>query len=100
MADLIVNERETPEGLLVALCDAEALGETYENGEVTLSVTESFYGGEEVDASGATAALHRAVVANIVGVQAVEVAIEAGVIDEDSVLEVGETRHAQYLKLG
>ena len=96
---MIVNERDTPEGLLVAVCDDDVLGETYEDGEITLTVNEEFYGGESVDAEGAIEALSRATVANIVGTEAVGVAIEAGIIDEAHVLEVDSTLHAQLLRM-
>ena len=96
---MIVNERETEEGLLVAVCDSDVLGETFEGGAVSLTVTEDFYGGDEVDEESVVDSLARAAVANIVGTRAVEVAIEAGFVDEANVLEVGETRHAQLLRM-
>ncbi|WP_224333253.1 DUF424 domain-containing protein [Haloprofundus halobius] len=97
---MLVRERQTPEGLLVSVCDPDCIGETYENGKVSLTVTEEFYGGddaEEADADSVVDSLTRATVANIVGEEAVGVAIEAGIIDEETVLDVGETRHAQLL---
>lgn len=96
---MIVNERRTPEGLLVAVCDPEVLGETFEEGEITLTVTEEFYGGETVEESAVVDSLARATVANIVGTRAVELAIEAGFIEEANVLEVDSTRHAQLLRM-
>lgn len=97
---MLVTERETPEGLLVAVCDQDVLGETFEEGEISLTVTEGFYGGEEVDAEHVVESLARADVANIVGTRAVELAVEEGFVDEGRVLDVGETRHAQLLRLG
>ncbi|KTG07880.1 hypothetical protein AUR64_01195 [Haloprofundus marisrubri] len=97
---MLVRERQTPEGLLVSVCDPDCIGETYENGKVSLTVTEEFYGGddaEDVDADAVVDSLTRATVANIVGEEAVGVAIDAGIIDEETVLDVGETRHAQLL---
>jgi len=99
---MLLRERETPEGLLVSVCDSDCLGETYVDEPVTLEVTEEFYGGQkatEVDASAVVDGLTRADVANIVGEQAVGVAIEAGLIDKDRVLEVDGTLHAQLLWL-
>jgi hypothetical protein len=99
---MLLRERETAEGTLVSVCDADCLGETYEDGPVTLDVTEEFYGGDEaVEASAeeVVAGLHRAQVANIVGREAVSVAVEAGLVDEETVLDVEETRHAQLLWL-
>jgi hypothetical protein len=97
---MLLRERETKEGLLVAVCDDDCLGETYGNGDVSLTVTEEFYGGEEAveaDEREVVDGLQRADVANLVGEECVAVAVEAGIVEEETVLEVGETRHAQLL---
>ena len=96
---MILNERETDEGLLVAVCDRDALGETYESGEMSLTVTEEFYGGERVAEEAVVESLARANVANIVGRESVELAIEHGFVEEGNVLEVGSTLHAQMLRI-
>jgi len=101
-SEMLLRERETAEGTLVSVCDADCLGETYEDGPVTLTVSEAFYGGDdavEADAEEVVAGLHRAQVANIVGTEAVGVAVEHGLVDEETVLEFEETRHAQLLWL-
>jgi hypothetical protein len=98
-ATFFLAEYDTDQGLLVAVCDAECLGETYENGEVSLTVEEDFYGGEPADEETARVRLADADVANIVGEMAVELAIEAGYVDSEQVLDVGATRHAQLLRL-
>ena len=98
---MILKERKTERGLLVSVCDADVLGESFENGEVSLTVEEGFYAGEEadeVDEEAVVESLGRAAVANLVGTECVEVAVEAGIIDAEQVLEVGETLHAQYLR--
>lgn len=97
---MIVNERQTDEGLLVSVCDTEILGETFEDGSVSITVNEEFYAGTEQSEEAVIAALQRAAVANIVGTNAVELAVEHGIIDEANVLEIGETRHAQLLRMG
>jgi len=99
---MLVRERETPEGLLVSVCDPECLGETFTEGGVSLDVTEEFYGGEEATTAApeeVVDSLNRAMTANIVGERAVEVAVDAGLIDEDRVLDIDGTRHAQLLWL-
>ena len=96
---MILTERETPEGLLVAVCDADVLGETFEDGAVSLTVTEEFYGTEEVDPATVRRSLADADVANIVGREAVDLAIEVGIVDEANVLEIGSTVHAQALRM-
>lgn len=97
MVGLLVNERETEKGRLVSVCDADVLGEEFENGEVSLTVDPSFYDGQEADEESVVASLSRCRVANIVGTRAVDVAIEHGFIEEENVLEFDGTRHAQLL---
>ena len=96
---MILNERDTEEGLLVSVCDPDVLGETFENGEVSLTVEADFYDGEEVDEDEVVDSLARCAVANIVGTRSVEVAIEHGFVEEGNVLDLGETRHAQMLRM-
>ena len=97
---MLLNEHETDQGLLVTVCDADIVGDTFENGDVSLTVNEAFYA-EEADQADETTvvdALSRANIANIVGARAVEIAVEHGIIDETTVLDLGETQHAQLLR--
>ncbi|WP_231185760.1 DUF424 family protein [Haladaptatus sp. DYF46] len=96
---MILKERDTGEGLLVAVCDTDVLGETFETDELTFTVTEEFYGGDEVDEDEIVNSLNRADVANIVGADAVALAVDAGFVDEANVLELDSTRHAQFLRM-
>ncbi len=97
---LLVNEIDTGEGLLVAVADRELLGKTFEEGRISLTVTEEFYGGEPADEPTVVERITSAHVANIVGTRAVDLAVEAGLVDEENVLDVDGTRHAQLLHLG
>ncbi|MFB6069062.1 MAG: DUF424 domain-containing protein [Halobacterium sp.] len=96
---MILTERETERGLLVTVCDPDVLGETFETEAVEFTVNEEFYGGEEVEAAAVRESLARANVANLVGVDVVELAIEEGYVDEANVLDLEETLHAQFMRL-
>ena len=96
---MLLRERPTQEGLLVSVCDRDVLGETFENENVSLTVEREFYDGEEATVEEVVSSLSNAAVANLVGTDAVGVAIAHGFIDESNVLEFEETRHAQYLRL-
>ncbi|MCO8242777.1 MULTISPECIES: DUF424 family protein [unclassified Haladaptatus] len=96
---MILKERDTGEGLLVAVCDDDVLGETFENGDLSFTVSEEFYGGDEADEDEVVSSLTRANVANIVGTDAVALAVDAGFVDETNVLEFDSTRHAQFLRM-
>ena len=97
MTELLLNERETAKGRLVSVCDADVLGEEFEAGDVSLSVTPEFYDGEAVDEQQVVESLARCSVANIVGTRAVGLAIEHGFVEEENVLDFEGTRHAQLL---
>jgi hypothetical protein len=96
---MILNERETNEGLLVSVCDPGVIGETFEDGPVSLAVTEEFYDGDDASESEVVDSLARCSVANIVGTESVALAVEHGFVDEENVLDVDGTRHAQLLWL-
>ncbi|MFB6070656.1 MAG: DUF424 domain-containing protein [Halanaeroarchaeum sp.] len=95
---MIVTERRTDQGLLVTVCDSDVLGETFEEGDVSLTVTEDFYGGEPRDEEDVVESLGRASVANLVGREVVELALDEGYVEEDNVLDIDSTLHAQFLR--
>jgi len=99
MTAMLLRERSTPEGLLLSVCDADVLGDTFEDGDLSLTVDPDFYDGDEATEAEVASRLAEASVANLVGTETVETAIEAGFIDEANVLELEETLHAQYLRM-
>jgi hypothetical protein len=96
---MLLRERSTQEGLLVSVCDPDVLGETFERGEVSLTVEPDFYEGEEATDEEVVASLAQCSVANLVGHEAVGLAVEHGFVDEANVLDLEGTVHAQYLQL-
>ena len=96
---MLLRERSTQEGPLVSVCDADVLGETFENNEASLTVDAEFYDGEAASVEEVVTSLSRASVANLVGHEAVGVAVEHDFVEEANVLELEDTVHAQYLRL-
>jgi hypothetical protein len=99
MPDLLLRERETEKGRLVSVCDADLLGEEFGNGEVSLTVDADFYDGEVASDQAVLDSLATCSVANIVGTRAVGLAVEHDLIEEENVLDLDGTRHAQLLWL-
>jgi len=95
--DLLLTERDTNEGLLVAVCDADVLGESFADGDLSLTVTEEFYGGDPAGPERIAESLARCTTANLVGHEAVALAIDHGFVDENNVLDIDGTRHAQLM---
>jgi len=100
---IILTERDTEEGLLVSAADADVVGETFENGEVSLTVEEDFYAGEDAeedpDDERVLQSLTRCTTANLVGERTVSLAVEHGFVDEENVLDLEGTVHAQLMWL-
>jgi hypothetical protein len=74
---------------VVAICDSSLLGKIFEEGKFQLDIKESFYKGEEVSEEEAIETmkfmLKEDSTFNIVGKEAVNAAIAAGVITKDAV---------------
>ncbi|MCK4443422.1 MAG: DUF424 family protein [Thermoplasmata archaeon] len=80
--------------VVVAACDAELLGETFEEGEMILKVT-SFYDGFACSEEELVVNLRAATSANLVGKKVIKAAVKAGFIDEGCVIKIGGVPHAQ-----
>jgi hypothetical protein len=96
---MILNERDTDEGVLVSVCDPDVVGETFESedGTVSLTVDEEFYDGDPAEEAEIVESLANCSVANIVGTRAVALAVDHGFVDEANVMDLEGTRHAQLL---
>lgn len=84
---------------LVAVCDAELLGETLEGGRVPFEVSERFYRGALCDLAEAIEAMGKATICNIVGKRIVEAAIENRLVQRGAVIYFGDVPHAQIVHL-
>ncbi len=80
--------------VVVAACDAELLGESFEEGEMVLKVT-SFYDGFACSEEELVVNLRAATSANLVGKKVIEAAVSAGFIDENCIIVIGGVPHAQ-----
>jgi len=85
--------------LVVACCDDNIRGKTFEEGELILYVKESFYCGDLLEGSDLRLLLERATIINMVGNGVVKIAISCGLIDEKNVLRIGGVPHAQMVRI-
>jgi hypothetical protein len=84
--------------VLVAACDEELIGQTFEEGEMILKVT-SFYDGTVASKEELVVNLEAATCANLVGKRTIEVAVSAGFIDKDGIIRIGGVPHAQLYSI-
>ncbi|MFX0107037.1 MAG: DUF424 domain-containing protein [Candidatus Hodarchaeota archaeon] len=97
---IYMRVRETHEGhYVVAMCDAELLGKTLEDGPIKFKVSKEFYGEELVDKKVCIEHLNRATIANMVGNKSVKTAIDAGLVHDQAVAYIDGHPHAQWVRL-
>lgn len=81
--------------VLVAVSDAGLVGREFREGNMRLRVTEAFYGTDGADALEVVRQLAACTIANLVGVDAVTLAIRHGYVHPDNVLDIDGVPHAQ-----
>lgn len=86
-------------GVLVAICDAGLLGETFREGRLKLEVNAKFYGGALCTIERAMEALAEADVANLVGEATIKAAVNEGFVDPGAVIYFGPIPHVQMVRL-
>lgn len=77
---------------VVAICDEEVVGKTFEEGNRLLDVKESFYKGDEIEEERVVERLRQLnlddATFNIVGEKAIKGAIDAGIVSEENVSRI------------
>lgn len=89
-----VKEHRLGRDAVLAVCDREILGGTFEEGELRINVSERFYGGELASAEEVAAKMREAGNINIIGERAVQLAIEKKLVDASCVKKIGGVSHA------
>jgi hypothetical protein len=97
--DVYVRTIKTGTEVLVAACDADIVGEVFEENEVLLEVKSDFYCGDAAFLNDCDPLLIEATILNLVGNRIVGKAVELGLIDPENVLKIGDTVHAQMVRL-
>lgn len=86
---------------VVAICDAEVLGKKFEEGVKQLDIAERFYKGDEINEEAAIQILQSQnredATFNIVGNNAVALAIKAGIINEGDSAKIQDVAYALKL---
>lgn len=84
---------------LVAVCDKEILGKTFEGKKFRIFVNPRFYKGKIATKEEVLEELSKATIANLVGERIVKLAIENNFIGEENVIRIKGVPHAQLLVL-
>lgn len=84
--------------VLVAASDEELVGRKFKEGILRLDVREAFYGTEVATEEILVQHLRMCTIANLVGVMTVSIAVRAGFVDIENVLEIEGVPHAQLVR--
>jgi hypothetical protein len=71
--------------ILLAACDEKVLGKTFEEGELQIEDFKKH--------------LKVATIANLVGMEVIKIALELGMVSEESVIEIQGVPHAQIARM-
>ncbi|HDM22785.1 MAG TPA: DUF424 family protein [Methanomicrobia archaeon] len=97
--EVFIKIYKTGGDLLIAVCDKDLLGKRFMFNDIMFEVKESFYGGEKKDIEEIRSILEKATILNLVGNETVKKCIEWGFIKKENVIKIGETVHAQMVKV-
>lgn len=85
--------------ILLAACDENLIGKTFEEGKFQIEVKKDFYDGERVTPEILKKLLKDVTIANLVGDETIRHAIEIGLIDPECVIKIKGIPHAQMVKM-
>lgn len=84
---------------VLAACDSDILGKTFEEGELFFEVKESFYGKKEVSEKKLGELLDEFGSINLVGEKTVGIALRKGLISESGIIRIKGIPHAQIYRI-
>lgn len=85
--------------VVIALCDDDILGHTFTDEGRKFYVSPDFYGNEPVDEIFVRDNITAFTILNIAGNRSVELAISAGIISPENVIDIGGMKHAQAVRM-
>jgi hypothetical protein len=85
--------------VMVAACDSELLGKTFEDGDYQIQVSPEFYEDVKVRPENFISHLSEATIINLVGERVIDHAIKAGLVEEDGVIRIKGIPHAQIFRM-
>jgi hypothetical protein len=92
MIYLKINKTEFSE--IVAICDEELIGKTFIENDLKLDITERFYKGKLMKEDEIVDILKHAKNINIIGKNAVNLAIKNNIIEKENIIKIKKIPHA------
>ncbi len=97
--EVYLNLRKRGKNMVLAICDAELLGKTLNEGKIVFEVREEFYKGIKTTVEEAIYLISQSTVVNMIGKRIVKKALEKGLVHPEAVLNISGVPHAQIVKV-
>lgn len=81
--------------VILAACDEDLVGKTFEQDGLKITVYESFYKGDSISCQVLVEQMRYATIMNLVGKEVVSIAISYGYISPNCVVNIGGVKYAQ-----
>jgi len=94
---IYVKRHKAEEREIVAMCDEDLLGKTFEEGDLCLNVSVSFYRGELVDDEKAVTIMRNSDMLNLIGKDIVGLAVKNNLISSIHIIKIKGIPHAQLI---
>lgn len=85
-------------GGIVAVCDKELLNTTLKDGDITIHITDAFYGNTLCTEEQVKETIQYAANCNLIGEKAVQAAVDCGILEKDGYMRIGNIPHAQIYR--
>ncbi len=96
---MYMKKYETDGHVIVAVCDIDIIGKTFNEGKLILNLNECFYKGDRVGENDVKETLLCASIANVAGKRSIACAVECGCIDPDTVIFIDGIPHGQMVRI-
>ena len=96
---MLAKKHEYNNQIVLAVCDKEHLGVTFEDGKLSFTVSKHFYGGDNVLEEEILELIKEASSANLFGNKCVDLFIREGLINERNVILIKGIKHAQIYNI-
>jgi len=83
-----VKVTEYQKNLMLNICDADLLGKSISENQLTMKISESYYGNEIIEIGEATKLLKNSNIINMVGKNTVSLSLELGIGSENGVKKI------------
>ena len=85
--------------ILVGACDEKLIGKKFADGRLRIDVSPNFYDGKRINRATLKKYLQDSTIANLVGKETIQCAIDLGLIDPECIIRVKGVPHAQMVRM-